>query len=96
MAEAQGDDDIFVYMGGDQEVVPDDVVRVSDKSVKIIPREAFQAREHLIYVEFHDGIEKIGEDAFNCCFSLRGSIKLMGVKTIEGGAFNGCVFLTDV
>ena len=69
--------------------MPDDVVRVRiDKSVKIIPTRAFQGRRHLICVEFHDGIEIIGEMAFNCCYSLRGSIKLLGVKVIEMGAFN--------
>ena len=48
MAEDGGDDDIFVYMGGDQ-VVPEDVRRVRiDKSVKIIPSWAFEYREHLI------------------------------------------------
>ena len=47
MAEVQGDE-IFVYMGGDQ-VVPDDVRRVRiDKSVTIIPTEAFYGREHLV------------------------------------------------
>jgi hypothetical protein len=43
-AAAEGDDDdeiIFLYTGGDQ-VVPRDVRRVRiDKSVKIIPAEAF-------------------------------------------------------
>ena len=68
MAEAQANDDIFVYTGGDQ-VVPDDVGRVRiDKSVKIIPQRAFQFRRHLIDVEFHDGIERIEKDAFNCCY----------------------------
>jgi len=93
---AHNNEEIFVYMGGDQ-VVPNDVVRVRiDKSVKIIPKKAFEHRYNLIHVEFHDGIERVGEDAFNCCYSLRGSIRLMGVKIIEGGAFNGCWGLTDV
>eukprot|EP00984_Skeletonema_dohrnii_P012738 scaffold5202_cov133-Skeletonema_dohrnii-CCMP3373.AAC.3 len=97
MAEAQEDYDemIFIYTGGDQ-VVPDDVRRVRiDKSVKIIPTGAFQGRQHLIDVEFHDGIEIVEEDAFNCCGSLR-SIKLLGVKIIGHGAFYYCRGLTDV
>jgi len=90
------DGEIFVYMGGDQ-VVPDDVVRVRiDKSVKIIPREAFQGRRHLIYVEFHDGIEIIEKHAFHSCYSLKGSIKLLGVKVIKARVFANCGGLTDV
>ena len=40
MAEAhEADDEIFVYMGGDQ-VVPDDVIRVKiDRSSKLFPPE---------------------------------------------------------
>eukprot|EP00984_Skeletonema_dohrnii_P013994 scaffold5857_cov74-Skeletonema_dohrnii-CCMP3373.AAC.2 len=96
MAEAEEDDEmIFVYMGGDQ-VVPDDVRRVRiDKSVTIIPRDAFRGRQRLICVEFHEGIERIERAAFNCCFSLR-SVKLMGVKVIEGEVFDFCCGLTDV
>eukprot|EP00984_Skeletonema_dohrnii_P010263 scaffold3998_cov153-Skeletonema_dohrnii-CCMP3373.AAC.30 len=82
-------------MGGDQ-VVPDDVRQVRiDKSVKTIPARAFERRERLIYVEFHDGIERIEEDAFFWCTSLR-NVKLMGVKIIEEGAFKYCGGLTDV
>eukprot|EP00984_Skeletonema_dohrnii_P010234 scaffold3998_cov153-Skeletonema_dohrnii-CCMP3373.AAC.1 len=89
------DDEIFVYTGGDQ-VVPRDVRRVRiDKSVRNIPEQAFQGREHLIYVEFHDGIETIGKWAFHRCSSLR-SVKLLGVKVIGEGAFFFCKCLTDV
>ena len=85
MAE-EGDDEIFVYMGGDQ-VVPDDVRRVRiDKSVKIIPREAFEHRRRLIDVEFHDGIDRIEQRAFAGCQLLRG-VKLLGIKIIEAAAF---------
>ncbi|KAK1742627.1 hypothetical protein QTG54_006224, partial [Skeletonema marinoi] len=96
MAEAQADDgEVFVYTGGDQ-VVPDDVRRVRiAKSVKIIPANAFDRREHLIDVEFHDGIERIEEWAFNCCYSLR-SVKLLGVKIIGTAAFCNCSGLTDI
>ena len=95
MAEAREDDEIFVYTGGDQ-VVPDDVVRVRiDKSVKIIPHRAFEHRRRLIYIEFHDGIERIGKWAFHYCISLRG-VKLLGVKVIEIWAFANCFGLIDV
>eukprot|EP00984_Skeletonema_dohrnii_P022645 scaffold11743_cov95-Skeletonema_dohrnii-CCMP3373.AAC.2 len=82
MAEDGGDDDIFVYMGGDQ-VVPEDVRRVRiDKSVKKIPNWAFDCREQLIDVKFHDGIEEIGNWAFSRCYSLK-SVRLLGVKLRE-------------
>jgi len=94
---AQADDgEIFVYTGGDQ-VVPMDVRRVRiDTSVKIIPRRAFYGREDLYHVEFHDGIERLEKWALNCCTSLRGSIRLLGVKFIGEGAFASCEGLTDV
>jgi len=96
MAEAQEDDDIFVYMGGDQEV-PDDVRRARiHKSVKSIPRYAFYKRRNLTSVEFHDEIEIIEEEAFKDCNSLRGSIKLLGVKIVKRSAFHDCRAITDV
>eukprot|EP00986_Skeletonema_menzelii_P011564 scaffold5994_cov75-Skeletonema_menzelii.AAC.1 len=93
--EARDDDDIFVYMGGDQRV-PQRVRRARiHKSVKIVPEQAFYYRQQLIYVEFHDDIEIIEEQAFEGCISLKGSIKLLGVKIIKAGAFCYCE-LTDV
>ena len=96
MAEAQEDDEIFVYMGGDQ-VVPDLVRRAEiHKSVKIVRARAFYNRQLLIFVEFHDGVEIIEEEAFNYCYSLRGPMKLLGVKIIKAGAFSNCDGLTDI
>eukprot|EP00986_Skeletonema_menzelii_P010979 scaffold5509_cov152-Skeletonema_menzelii.AAC.2 len=94
--EARDDDDIFVYMGGDQRV-PNGVRRARiHKSVKIVPRGAFQYRRQLIYVEFHDDIEIIEELAFYDCISLKGSIKLLGVKIVKESAFHHCYGVTDV
>ncbi len=87
MAEAL-DDEIFVYMGGDQEV-PRGVRRARiHKSVKIIPASAFRHRYQLFSVEFHDEIEIIEVNAFSHCHSLSGRIKLLGVKILKRGAFN--------
>jgi hypothetical protein len=89
MAEAHEADEIFVYTGGDQ-VVPRDVRRVKiDKSVTIISEWAFFRRRHLIYVDFHDGIDRIEAEAFDCCFALR-IVKLLGVKVVGNGAFANC------
>ena len=88
--------DIFVYMGGDQEV-PRGIMRARiHKSVKTIRAGAFQNRVDLMYLEFHDGVEIIEEWAFDNCHSLRGSIKLLGVKTIKAFAFYKCRALRDV
>ena len=93
--EAQEDDDeIFVYMGGNQ-VVPERVRRARiHKSVKIILARAFQFHRHLISVEFHDGIEIIEENAFSGCSLI--SVKLLGVRIIKTLAFYNCSGLTDV
>eukprot|EP00986_Skeletonema_menzelii_P010836 scaffold5410_cov112-Skeletonema_menzelii.AAC.6 len=86
---------IFVYMGGNQ-VVPDGVTHaIIDPSVKIVQSMAFYNRRQLVSVIFHDGVEIIEEDAFNWCVSLRG-IKLLGVREIGAGAFQGCSALSDV
>eukprot|EP00986_Skeletonema_menzelii_P015470 scaffold11853_cov163-Skeletonema_menzelii.AAC.5 len=86
---------VFVYMGGDQQV-PDWVTHaVIDPSVKIVPREAFYNRRQLVSVIFHDDVEIIEREAFCYCVSLRG-IKLLGVKEIRLRAFDNCTALSDV
>jgi hypothetical protein len=89
------DNDVFVYMGGNQEV-PHNVryVRVH-KSVKIIPFRAFCDCKHLVSIEMHDGVEIIEKEAFNDCYNLR-EINLSGVRVIKRGAFWGCRALEDV
>ena len=97
MAEApHGDDDIFVYIGGEQQV-PERVRRARiHKSVKIVRARAFYNRQNLIYVEFHDEIEIIEEEAFYNCQCLRGPIKLLGVRIIKEKAFYNCGCRTGV
>ena len=96
MARARANDEIFVYMGGNQQVPPVVGRARIHKSVKIVRARAFQFCQHLIYVEFHDGIEIIEERAFTACWSLKGPIKLLGVKIIKQFAFDWCHRLTDV
>ena len=96
MAEVNDDDEIFVYMGGDQQV-PYGVRRARiHVSVKIVRARAFYHRTSLISVEFHDEVEIIEKNAFECCGSFRGSIKLLGVRIIKEWAFYGCSNLSDV
>eukprot|EP00986_Skeletonema_menzelii_P014703 scaffold10041_cov94-Skeletonema_menzelii.AAC.1 len=86
---------VFVYMGGDQEVPRGVTHAVIDPSVKIVPRWAFYCRRQLVSVIFHDDVEIIEDDAFSGCESLRG-IKLLGVREIGVEAFHGCSALSDV
>ena len=92
---ADGGDDIFVYLGGDQEV-PDGVTHaIIDPSVKFVRMRAFYNRRQLVSVIFHDGLEIIEFEAFCGCSSLP-RIKLPGVKKIGDNAFANCSALSDV
>jgi hypothetical protein len=95
MADEAGNNNVFVYMGGNQRV-PRDVryVRIH-KSVKNISARAFRWCVNLVSVEMHDGVEIIEEGAFWGCSSLRG-IKLTGVWSIGRRAFAGCGALETV
>jgi hypothetical protein len=84
---ADGDRDIFVYRGVQ---APRNVTHVRiDKSVEVIEEHAFFNCEHLVQVETHDGIRKVGSWAFYNCRSLR-SINLRSVLEIGDAAFHGC------
>jgi hypothetical protein len=94
-ADDEDDDDVFIYMGGDQQV-PRDVTHVRvHKSVKIISAMVFHTCEQLVSIEMHDGVEIIEREAFFGCRSLK-EIKLPGVRVIEYGAFYDCTALEDV
>ena len=63
-------DVVFVYSGGR---APQHVTRVRiDESVEVIEVDAFNDCEHLVHVETHDGIRRVGSYAFYRCLSLRG------------------------
>ena len=95
-AAQEDDDEIFVYMGGDQRV-PERVRRARiHRSVKIVRANAFRSRLNLISVEIHDGVEIIEACAFYGCTLLRGPINLLGIKIIKETAFSNCGVLTDV
>jgi hypothetical protein len=94
-AEDGDDDDVFVYMGGDQEV-PEDVTHIRvHKSVKIITARAFYCCIYLVSIEMHHGVEIIEEEAFQDCSSLK-RINLAGVRVIEVAAFQYCTALENV
>jgi hypothetical protein len=85
----------FLYTG--QEDVPSGVTRVRvHSSVRVIRARAFYRRKWLISVEFHDGLEEIGEEAFYKCDSLLRINIPQAVRAIKNGAFFGCSGLTTV
>ncbi len=93
-ADDEDDDNVFVYMGGDQEV-PWDVTHVRiHKSVKIIRAGAFRNCNRLVSIEMHDDVEIIEAEAFWGCWFTR--IKLPGVRVIGGCAFEDCTALESV
>ncbi len=91
-----GDDDIFVYTGGGQEV-PRDVkrVRIAENVDTILAWTFFHCTQ-LIEVEGHNRIKKIEREAFYYCVSLRRVSKMTGVIEICGYAFYFCQALSDV
>ena len=88
-------DNIFVYMGGEQEVPLGITHAVIDPSVNTVRRDAFRDCQQLVSIIFHDDVELIEYEAFRHCSSLRG-IKLLGVREIRYEAFHGCSALLDV
>ena len=57
MADNGNNDDVFIYMGGNQ-IVPWDATHVRvHKSVKIIRANAFLNCRNLVSVEMHDGVK---------------------------------------
>ncbi len=91
-----GDDDILVYTGGDQEV-PRDVKRVRiAENVDTILERAFQDCYQLIEVEGHNRLRKVEEYAFHGCRRLSRVNKMQGLIEIEDWAFSGCSALSEL
>jgi hypothetical protein len=88
-------DNVFIYMGGDQEVPEDVTHAIVDPSVDTICAWAFGHRRRLMWIKMHDGVKLIEDGAFEFCSSLKG-IKLPGVRVIEECAFFHCEALEEV
>ncbi len=65
------------------------------KSVTAIRGWAFIWHQNIVLFICHEGVEKIGTEAFSMCTSLR-RIVMRGVKIVEWNAFNCCTALMDV
>ena len=88
------DENIFVYRGGAPQHVNVTHVLI-DKSVDEIEDMAFYLCFNLLQVETHDGIRKVGKNAFRENKSL-GRINLKSAVEIDMYAFYNCVNLADV
>ena len=87
------DGDIFIYRGGR---APQHVTHVLiDRSIDEIEDGAFFDCEHLLQVETHDDLRKIGKYAFFECRSLR-RINLKSAVEIDEHAFYKCENLESV
>ncbi len=93
--EGAGDNDVFVYMGGNQRVPRDVTHAIVDRSVDTIRRRAFANCRSLVSLEMHDDVKIIEVGALESCFSLK-RIKLPGVRVIESDAFSDCRALEEV
>ena len=87
------DGDVFIYRGGR---APRHVTHVLiDKSVDEIEDYAFEDCPKLLQVDTHNGLRKIGEQAFGWCKSLR-CINLKSAIEIDQRAFYYCDKLESV
>ena len=86
-------DNIFVYRGGR---APQHITHARiDTSIDEIEDDAFENCENLLQVDTHDGIRKVGKQAFYHCRSLP-QINLKSVVEIGQWAFRHCFNLADV
>jgi hypothetical protein len=91
-----GDDDIFVYTGGEQRV-PWNVKRVRiAEDVDTIPASTFQHCTQLIEVSGHNKIKKIVSWTFNNCPRLSRVSNMTGLIEIERFAFSYCHALSEM
>ena len=87
------DGDIFIYRGGR---APQHVTHARiDKSLDEIEDHAFNGCRNLVKVDAHDGIRRVGKNAFFNCRSLP-RINLKSVVEIDEGAFDRCKSLESV
>jgi hypothetical protein len=94
--EGGGDDDVFVYTGGEQEV-PLDVRRLRiAENVDTIPARTFEDCWQLIEVEGHNKLKKIEQDAFYNCPRLRSVRSMTGLIEIKQHTLSDCSALSEL
>ena len=80
----------YIYRGEEGERIPDEATHITmSEDCTFVRARAFEDHENIVEVFCHEGVERIEEDAFNHCPSLRRVI-MPGVEEIEAGAFSQC------
>lgn len=69
--------------------------KVDGSQVYGIADGAFEDNKDIIYLTIDEGIEYIGQDAFNGCYNIEVAILPEGLMAIEEGAFAYCTSLTE-
>jgi hypothetical protein len=89
---------VFIYSEDTKDEIPNNVIHVKvDPSVKEIHDEAFKEHNSLIKVEFSEGLERIGVEAFGDCRNLQHVNKLPStLKEIGTLAFAYCLNLDSI
>jgi hypothetical protein len=89
---------VFIYNEDTKNEIPSDVTHVKvDPSVQKIPAYAFQDCLWLVEVEFSEGLEVIGRNAFYECRNLKHTNKLPStLREIGDFAFNCCSNLDSI
>ena len=85
----------FTYTYTGEEDIPDDVTHVIVRNIRVVLANAFADHPNIVEVIFHEKVEKIEENAFGDCPSMRRVI-MRGVKIVEVFAFQDCEALTNV
>lgn len=94
-AVAMPAEDYFRYKVGKR--VPKNVTRVRiHHSVEQIPPSTFKDCTALVEVKLHEGLRRIGYDAFGSCSSLTRIIVPSSVRSIDNYAFQECNKLVEV
>ena len=86
--DVDNDGDIFIYRGGRAPHRYITHARI-DKSIDEIEDWAFSLCERLLTVDTHDGIRRVGQNAFRRCRSLKG-INFKSAVEIDEWAFSEC------
>ena len=88
----------FLYGGGVvAEVLRSEITRVRvGPHVKDIPSKAFKGCTNLVQVQFYEGLEVIGDQAFRDCKALQEVTIPSSVTMLGGWAFQGCINLAKV
>ena len=94
-AVEEDDGDIFIYRGGRAQHDVTITHVLIDKSADEIEDNAFYGCRNLVQVDTHDGLRRVGMNAFRDCESLR-RINLKSAVEIDAWAFDNCENLESV